>query len=115
MRAIPKIFASFTSDIDNNIFDYEFLFFYCTKLSKERLKLIYHGKMDCIECFLNEYVFAGRDYTTATSWSIPLSESIQYNGKIQIDRLKREKVPLQPNYKELEEPVIDLTCTQLSG
>ena len=115
MRAIPKIFASFTSDIDNNIFDYEFRFFYCTKLSKERLKLIYHGKMDCIECFLNEYVFAGRDYTTATSWRIPLSESIQYNGKIQIDRLKREKLPLQPSYKELEEPVIDLTCTQLSG
>ena len=60
-------------------------FFFSITLSKEPLKLIDHGQMNCIERFLNEYVFAGRDYTTATSWSIPLSETIQYNEKIQID------------------------------
>ena len=67
--------------------------------------------MDCVECFSNEYTFRGRDYSTATSWSIPLSESIQYNEKIQIDRLKQEKLPLPPDYRK---PVIDLTCTELS-
>ena len=49
---------------------------------------------------MNEYVFGGRDYTTATFWSIPLSESIRYTEKIQIDRLKREKLPLPPDYRE---------------
>ena len=112
MCMIPKIFVNFTQDIENNIFDYEFLFFYYTKLSKELLKLIPHGKMDFVECFLNEYVFGGRDYSTATSWSVPFSESIRYNKEIQIERLKREKLPLPPDYRE---PVIDLTCTELSG
>ena len=111
MCKTPTIFSNFSRDIEHNIFDYDFLFFYYTKLFKELLKLIDHGKMDCVECFSNEYTFRGRDYSTATSWSIPLSESIQYNEKIQIDRLKQEKLPLPPDYRK---PVIDLTCTELS-
>ena len=50
--------------------------------------------------------FSGvRDYITATSWSVPLSESIQYTEKIQIYSLKREKLPLPPDYRE---PTYDL-------
>ena len=107
MCKIPKIFTNFINDIDSNIFDYEFLYFYYTKLTKELLKLIDRNRKNCIDCFLNEYVFGGRDYSTATSWSIPLSESIRYTEKIQIDQLKREKLPLPPDYRE---PIIDLTC-----
>ena len=107
MCKIPKIFTNFINDIDSNIFDYEFLYFYYTKLTKELLKLIDRNRKNCIDCFLNEYVFGGRDYSTATSWSIPLSESIRYTEKIQIDQLKREKLPLPPDYRE---PMIDLTC-----
>ena len=36
-----------------------------------------------------------------------LSESIRYTEKIQIDRLKREKLPLPPDYRE---PTTDLAC-----
>ena len=71
-----KIFTDFVNDIDNNIFDYEFLYFCYMRLTKELFKLIDHKKRDYIECFLNEYVFGGRDYTTAIFWSVPLSESI---------------------------------------
>ena len=85
MWKIPKIFTNFMKDIDIKIFDYKFLLFYYTKLTKELLKLIDHDKKDCIDCFLNEYVFGGRDYTTGTSWSVPLSESIRHTEKIQID------------------------------
>ena len=81
-----KIFTDFVNDIDNNIFDHEFLYFYYMRLTKELLKLSGHKKKkDCIECFLNEYVFGGRNYTSATFWSVPLSESIRYTEKIQID------------------------------
>ena len=112
MCKIPKIFVNFSQNIENNIFDYDFLFFCYAKFSREPLKLIDHGRMDCVECFSNEYVFGGRDYSTATSWSVPLPESIQYNEKIQVEQLKREKLPLPPDYKE---PEIDLTCLELSG
>ena len=73
---IPNIFTNFINDIDINIFDYEFLYFYYTKRTEELLKLIDHNRKGYIDCFLNEYVFGGRDYSTATSWSVPLSESI---------------------------------------
>ena len=76
MCKIPKIFTNFMKDIENNIFDYKFLLFYYIKLTKELFKLIDHDKKGCIDCFLNGHVFRGRDYTTATSWSVPLSESI---------------------------------------
>ena len=85
MCKIPKIFSNFVNDVDNNIFDYNFLFFYYTKLVNELLKLIDHGRKDCIECFQGEYVFGGIDYHAGTSWSVPLSESIQYQEAIQID------------------------------
>ena len=115
MCKIPEIFTNFINNIDNNIFEYEFRYFYYTKLTKELLKLIdYNIKIayirliiykDCIDYFLNGYVFRGRDYSTATSWSVSLSESIRYTEKVQIDRLKREKLPLPPDYRE---PTIDL-------
>ena len=40
MCKTPKIFTDFVNDIDNNIFDYEFLYFYYTRFTKELLKLI---------------------------------------------------------------------------
>ena len=79
------MFSNFVNDVDNNIFDYNFLFFYYTKLVNELLKLIDHGRKDCIECFQGENVFGGIDYHSCTSWSVPLSESIQYQETIQID------------------------------
>ena len=33
MCKIPNIFTDFVYDIDNNIFDYEFLYFYYTRLN----------------------------------------------------------------------------------
>ena len=57
MCKMPKIFTNFINDIDNNIFNYEFLYFYHTKLTKELLRLINHNRKDCIECFRNEYIF----------------------------------------------------------
>ena len=98
MCKTPKIFTDSVNDIDNSIFDYEFLYFYYTRFTKELLKLIK---------WVNEFVFGGRDYTTATFWSIPLSESIRYTEKIQIDQLKREKLSLPPYYRE---QTIDLAC-----
>ena len=44
MCKIPKIFTNFMKDIENNIFDYKFLLFYYTKLTKELFKLIDHHK-----------------------------------------------------------------------
>ena len=85
MCKIPKIFTDFVNDINNYIFDYEFLYFYYMTLTKQLLKLIDHKKKDCTECYLNEYVFGGRYYTTVIFWSVPLSESIRYTEKIQID------------------------------
>ena len=73
MCKIPKMFTNFMKDIDNSIFGYKFLLFCYIRLTKELLKLIDHNKKDCIDCFLNEYVSRGRDYTTATSWCDPLS------------------------------------------
>ena len=59
MCKIPKIFTNFMKDIENNIFNYEFLLFYYIKLTKAFFRLIDHDKKDCIDCFLNKYVFGG--------------------------------------------------------
>ena len=64
-------------------------------------------KKGCLDCFLNGHVSRGRDYTTATSCSVPLSESIWYTEKIQIGWLKQEKLPLPPDNSE---PAYDLAC-----
>ena len=107
MCKTPKLFTKIMEDIDNNMFDQEFLLFHYTKLTKKLLKLIDHDKKECINSFLNEYVLGGRDCNTATSWSVPLSESIQYTEKIQIEQLKREKLPLPPDYRD---PTYDPAC-----
>ena len=51
MCKIPKIFTDFVNNIDNNIFDYEFLYFYYTKLTKELMKLINHKKKTVSNAF----------------------------------------------------------------
>ena len=50
---IPKIFSDFEKDAEKNIFDYNFLFWYYTKLCKELIKLFDHKK-ECVECFQGE-------------------------------------------------------------
>ena len=81
---IPIIFSDFEKDIENNIFDCNFLFWYYTKLCNEPIQL-FDQKKDCIESFQGEYEFSGRDWNTGEYWSVPLSEMIRYNEKIQID------------------------------
>ena len=107
---IPKYFSDFEKDVEKNIFDYNFLFWYHTKLCKELIKLFDHKK-GCAECFQGEYKFRHCDWYTGEYWSINLSDSIHYNEKIQTDWLKREKLPLPPNYIE---DTIDLTCDETS-
>ena len=51
MCKIPKIFTDFVNDIDNNIFDYELLYFYYTRLTKELPKLIDHKKKSVSNAF----------------------------------------------------------------
>ena len=93
-----------------NIFGYNFLFWYYSKLCKELIQLFDHKK-ECIKCFQGEYGFKGPGLYTGKYWSVLLSESIRCNKKIQIDRLKREKVSLPPEYWE---GTIDLTCDEIS-
>ena len=50
---IPKIFSDFEKDTEKNIFDYNFLFWYYTKLCKELIELFDHKK-ECAECFQGE-------------------------------------------------------------
>ena len=107
---IPKYFSDFEKDVEKNIFDYNFLFWYHTKLCKELIKLFDHKK-GCAECFQGEYKFRRCDWYKGEYWSINLSDSIHYNEKIQTDWLKREKLPLPPNYIE---DTIDLTCDETS-
>ena len=49
MCKILKILTNFMKDIDNNIFDYKFLLFYYTKLTKKLLKSIDLDQKDCID------------------------------------------------------------------
>ena len=102
---------NFEKDVENNIFDYKFLFYYYAKLCKELIQL-FNNKKECIECFQGECEFSGCDWHTDEYWSILLSESIRYNEKIQVDRLKCEKLPLPPKYRE--EITIHLTCDEIS-
>ena len=55
---------------------------------------------ECIECFQGEYKFRGHDWDTGEYWNILLSGSICYNEKIEVDLLKREKLPLLHEYWE---------------
>ena len=107
---IPKYFLDFEKDVEKNIFDYNFLFWYHTKLCKELIKLFDHKK-GCVESFQGEYKFRRCDWYRGEYWSINLSDSIHYNEKIQIDWLKREKLPLPPDYIE---DTIDLMCDETS-
>ena len=66
---------------------------------------------ECIECFQGEYKFRGRDWDTGEYWSILPSGSICYNKKIEVDLLKREKLPLSPEYWE---KTINLTSDKIS-
>ena len=49
---IPKIFSDFEKDLEKN-YDYDFLFWYYTKLCKELIK-IFDRKKECVECFQGE-------------------------------------------------------------
>ena len=97
---IPIIFRNFEKDIENNIFDCNFLLWYYTKLCNELIQL-FDQKKDCIESFQGDYEFSGRDWNTDEYWSVPFSKIIQYNGKIQIDRLKRGKLLIPPEFLEI--------------
>ena len=66
---------------------------------------------ECIECFQGEYKFRGCDWDTGEYWSILPSGSICYNKKIEVDLLKREKLPLSPEYWE---KTINLTSDKIS-
>ena len=100
---------NFEKDIEKNIFDYSFLFWHYTNPCSELLQL-YDKKKDCVECFQGEYKFSGRDWHTGKYWSIPLSESIRYNKRIQVDWLKSKKLTIPPEF--LEE-TIDLRCPDI--
>ena len=91
-------------------FGYNFLFWYYTKLCKELIQFFDHKK-ECIKCFQGEYEFKGRGSYTGEYWSVLLSGSIRWNKKIQVDRLKLEKLPLPPEYWE---ETIDLICDEIS-
>ena len=67
-------------------------------------------KKDCVECFQGEYKFSGRDWHTGKYWSIPLSESIRYNERIQVDWLKCKNITILP---EFQEETIDLRCPDI--
>ena len=68
---IPKYFLDFEKDVEKNIFDYNFLFWYHTKLCKELIKLFDHKK-GCVESFQGECKFRRCDWYTGEYWSINL-------------------------------------------
>ena len=51
MCKTPRISTDFVNDIDNSIFEYEFLYSYHTKLTLELLKLIDHNKKTVSNAF----------------------------------------------------------------
>ena len=110
MCMLPIFFSNFEKETEKNIFGYNFLFWYYTKLCKELIQLFDHKK-ECIKCFQGEYGFKGRGSYTGEYWSVLLSGSIRCNKKIQVDRLKLEKLLLPPEYWE---ETIDLTCDEIS-
>ena len=69
------------------------------------------SKKDCIECFQGEYKFKGRYLHTGEYWSVELSESIQYNERIQIDQFEHEKLAIPP---EFQAETVDLSCPDIS-
>lgn len=93
------------------IFEYKFLFWYYTKICKELIQL-FNDEKKCIKCFQGEHELRGHDWQTGKYCSILLSENIRYNEKVQVDRLKRKKLPLTPKFQE--ETTIDLTCDEIS-
>ena len=47
---------------------------------------------------------------TGKYWSVELSESIQYNERIQIDWFEREKLAIPP---EFQAETVDLSCPDI--
>ena len=91
------IFNDFEKDIERNILDVNF--FLIIILNSWAAWTVW-SKKSCIECFQAGYEFSGRDWNTGEYWSVPLSESIQYNEKILVALLKKEKLPIPPKYQD---------------
>ena len=77
---LPLFFTNFEKNIDKNIFDYNFLFWYYTKLCNVLFQL-FDQKKDCVECFLGEYEFRGRDRHTGKYLNVSLFGKIRYNAQ----------------------------------
>ena len=99
MCSIPVIFTDFEKDVERNLFDVNFLFNHYTKLCHKLLELFYQKK-DCIECFQGKYEFGVRNWDTGEYWSVTLSESIWYNERLQVARLRRQKPPIPAEFQD---------------
>ena len=70
------IFCDFKKDVERNLFDCNFLFWYYAMLCCELLQL-FDEKKDCIECMQEEHILSGKDWYTEEYWQVPLSKNIQ--------------------------------------
>ena len=99
MCSISMIFSNFEKDIERIMFDVNLLFNYYTKLCHELLEL-FNQKKDCIKSFQREYGFGVRDWYTGEYWCVPLSESIQYEERLQVAPLKRQKLLISAEFQD---------------
>ena len=88
---IPVIFIDFEIDVEKNIFDYNFLFWYYTKLCNELVQLLSKSRSNAFRASMNSEA----------------RKSIRYNEQIQVNWLKREKLPISP---EFPTETTDLSC-----
>ena len=89
-------FCDFQKDIDNNMFDFNFLsscygkFFF-------QLNQIFDERKGTICCFLHEE-FQGRDPISGKSWSVPLRDCIKYSEQVNIAQMKAENLPIPAEF-----------------
>ena len=94
--AIPMTFCNFQKDIDNNMFDFNFLSSYYGKFFFQ-LNQIFDERKGAIRCFLHEE-FQGRDTISGKSWSVPLRDCIKYSEQVNIAQMKAENLPIPAEF-----------------
>ena len=89
-------FRDFQKDIDNNMFDFNFLSSYYGKFFFQ-FNQIFDERKGAICCFLHEE-FQGRDTISGKSWSVPLRDCIKYSEQVNIAQMKAENLPIPAEF-----------------
>ena len=91
---IQIIFTDFENDLEENMFDEEFLNDCNSKLCYHVMELF--GTNICAICsFLDsEYSYWGRDCWLGKTWRVPLSKQMKYEEDIKMNQMKKKSLDL---------------------